>query len=581
MKFTIQKRLLQYLSILTTIASIAAFISLILKYGFYLQDKWIIWLVILDEVIAGIFVVIIIAGFSLSENKWHYVKNSPFEVGLLLFFILSLVIEEIISVENPHYFLKEPTSVSFIKPYFIIIEVYIIINASITLVKSWEKWHLTSMSPARIMILSYIVVILFGSLLLILPKATYSQISWIDALFSSTSAVCVTGLSTVNLSEVFTFEGQLFILLLIQLGGLGIVTLTSFVALFIYRGIKLHDQIMVKEIFSSENFSSLTTIIKAILVFTFITELAGAVGLYFTWANLGLSEFDRVFSAIFHSISAYCNSGFSIFPQGLQTASYNLSPISLIIIMILIVCGGLGFFTFSDILGIGEQSMIKKNELTQQSKIILISTLILIISGALLIWILQIPDWRDLPFGKQVLNAFFLSIASRTAGFSITEIGDIAIPTAMVVILLMYIGAAPNSTAGGIKITTGVILLNSFRAFVKGKNKVEVGWNTIPMITVRKAYIVFIVSIILIFVAMFMLSLTESSSFFDNFFEIISAFGTVGLSRGITPFLSELSKMVLILVMLAGKIGLFTLAVAMTEESEGTSYHFPEVNLMI
>jgi potassium uptake TrkH family protein len=581
MKPTSQERLLQYLRILTTIASIAAFISLILKYGFYLPDKWIIWLVIQDEVIAGIFVITLIAGFSLSENKWQYVKNSPFEVGLLLLFILFLVIEEIISVENPHHFLKETTSVSFIKPYFIIIEVYIIINALIGLVKTREKWHLTSLSPARIMILSYVVAILLGSLLLILPKATYSQVSWIDALFTSTSAVCVTGLSTVNISEVFTFEGQLFILLLIQLGGLGIITLTSFVALFIYRGIKLHDQIMVKEIFSSENFSSLTTIIKAILMFTFITELAGAIGLYFTWANLGLSEFDRVFSAIFHSISAYCNAGFSNFPQGLQTAGYNLNSISLIIIMILIVCGGLGFFTFSDILGIGEQSMIEKNELTQQSKIILISTLILIISGALLMWILQIPDWHDLPFGKQVLNAFFLSITSRTAGFSITEIGNIAVPTAMVMIILMYVGAAPNSTAGGIKITTGVILFNSFRAFVKGKNRVEVGWNTIPMITVRKAFIVFIVSIILIFVAMFMLTLTESSSFFDNFFEIISAFGTVGLSRGITPFLSELSKIVLIFVMLAGKIGLFTLAVAMTEESEGTSYHFPEVNLMI
>ena len=264
MKPTIQKRLLQYLRILTTIASIAAFISLILKYGFYLPDKWIIWLVIQDEVIAAIFVITIITGFLLSENKWQYVKNSPFEVGLLLLFILSLVIEEIISVENPHYILKETTSVSFMKLYFVIIQFYIIINALITLLRTMEKWHLTSLSPARIMILSYIVIILLGSLLLILPKATYSQVSWIDALFTSTSAVCVTGLSTVNISEVFTFEGQLFILLLIQLGGLGIVTLTSFVALFIYRGIKLHDQIMVKEIFSSENFSSLTTIIKAI-----------------------------------------------------------------------------------------------------------------------------------------------------------------------------------------------------------------------------------------------------------------------------------------------------------------------------
>ncbi len=581
MKFTIKKQFLQYLSILTIIASVAAFISLILKYGFYLPDKWIIWLIILDEVIAGIFVIKIITSLLLSQDKWQFVKDSPFEVLLLFLFIFSILIEEIISIENPHYFLKETTSVSFIKLYFVIIQVYIIINALITLAKTSEKLHLISLSPARIMILSYIVVILLGSLLLELPKAKCSQVSWIDSLFTSASAVCVTGLSTVNISEVFTFEGQLIILLLIQLGGLGIVTLTSLIALFIFRGIRLRDQIMVKEIFSSENFRSLTTIIKAILLFTFITELAGAIGLYFAWGNLGLSEFDRIFSSIFHSVSAYCNAGLSIFPHGLQTAGYNFNSISLIIIMIVIICGGLGFYTFSDIFGIGEQGLIKNNGLTQQSKIILISTLILIISGAFVIWILQIHQWQDLPFGKQVLNALFLSIASRTAGFSITEIRDIAIPAAMVVILLMYIGAAPNSTAGGIKITTGVILFNSFRAFAKGRNRVEVGWNTIPMITVRKAYIVFIVSIILIFMALFMLSLKESSSFFDIFFEIISAFGTVGLSRGITPELAEMSKIVLVLVMIAGKIGLFTLAVAVTEESEGTSYHFPEVNLMI
>jgi Trk-type K+ transport system membrane component len=338
---------------------------------------------------------------------------------------------------------------------------------------------------------------------------------------------------------------------------------------------------MVKEVFDSENFSTLASIIKSILLLTFITELAGAVGLYFAWGNLGLSEFDRIFSAIFHSISAYCNCGFSIFPQGLETTSYNFNAISLIIIMILIICGGLGFYTFSDILGIGEIGMIEKNGLTQQSKIILISTLILIISGAFLIWVLQFQQWRNFPFGEQVLNAFFLSVVSRTAGYSITYIGGIAIPAAMVIIILMYIGGAPNSTAGGIKITTGVILINSFRSFAKGKNRVEVGWNTIPMVTVRKAYIVFIVSIILIFVASFMLSLTESSSFFDNFFEIISAFGTVGLSRGITPGLSEMGKIVIIIVMLAGKVGLFTLAVAVSEESEGSSYHFPEVNIMV
>jgi trk system potassium uptake protein TrkH len=583
MKVSINNRLLQYLRILTTIASIAAFVSLILKYGFYLPGKWIVGLVVMDEAIAIVFIITIITGFLISQNKWQFIKDSPFEVGLLLLFIISLVTEEIISVENPHYFLKTTTSVSFIKLYFVIIQVYILINALINIARTREKWHLTSLSPARIMILSYFVVIFTGSLLLKLPKATYFSIHWIDSLFISSSAVCVTGLSTLNLSEVFTFEGQLVILMLIQLGGLGIVALTSFIALFISKGLRLHDNIMVKEVLSAENFNSLRSIIKAIFVFTFVTELIGAVGLYFAWGNLGLSEFDRIFSSIFHSVSAYCNSGFSIFPQGLQTAGYNFSGVSLVIIMLIIILGGIGFYTLSDIVGIGEKSMINKpGQLTQQSKIILKSTLILILCGAFLIWIMQIHQWKGLPAGRQVLNAFFLSITSRTAGFSPVEISKIAIPTAMIIILLMYVGAAPNSTAGGIKVTTGLILLHSFVAFAKGKNRVEIGWNTIPMITVRKAFIVFIVSIILIFLSLLIMSITEKANFFDIFFEIFSAFGTVGLSRGITPDLTGIGKIVLMVVMLSGKIGLFTLAVAMSRESEGgTSYYFPEISLMI
>jgi len=581
MKFTIQNRLLQYLRILTSIASIAAFISLILKYGFYLPDKWIIRFVIMDEIIAAIYVLTIFTGFFISNKKWQFVKNAPFETGLLILFIILLFAEEILTPGKPHDFIKSATPASYTQLYFVIIQVYIIINAVINLFRTREWWQLTSLSPARIMILSYGLIIFGGSLLLKLPKASYSPLHWIDTLFVSTSAVCVTGLTTVNLSDVFTFTGQLIILLLIQTGGLGIVTITSLIALYIFRGIRLHDQIMIKEVLNAENFRSIASIIKAIFIFTFATELIGATGLYFAFSNLGLSEFDRIFSSIFHSVSAYCNAGFSIFPQNLQPGTYDFRPISLVIIMIMIVCGGLGFYTWSDIIGLGEQTMIKKHGLTQQTKIILISTLILIVSGAFLIWLFQLEQWGSLPPGQQVLNSFFLSVVSRTAGYSNVEIGDIFVSTAMIVILLMYIGAAPNSTAGGIKITTGLILLHSFRAFSKGSNRVEVGWNTIPMITVRKAFIVLIVSIALIFISLLLMSITEKSSFFDNLFEIVSAFGTVGLSRGITPGLSVIGKSIIIFVMFAGKIGLFSLAVAISREVEGTSYYFPEVNLMI
>ncbi|KPK80912.1 MAG: hypothetical protein AMS27_15990 [Bacteroides sp. SM23_62_1] len=581
MKLSIKRQILQYTSYIMPIAGIIAFASLFIKYGFYLSDNLMGYLLIVDEIIAGIFVVTILTNFFLSDNKWQYLKQSPFEFSLLFLFILSVILEEVISIDEPHYFLRRSTSHSFIKLYFVLIQAYIIINAVIYLAKAREKWLFFSLSPARILVLSYLFVILAGMFMLKLPKATYDSISWIDALFTSTSAVCITGLTTLNVSEVFTFEGQVFILVLIQLGGLGIITLTSFIALFIQRGFRLKEQIIVQEILDNENLSSLTSILKAIVLITFVTELAGAIGLYISWKNLGLPEFERIFSAVFHSISAYCNAGFSIFPQGLQTTGYNFNSTSLIVIMILIITGGLGFYTISDLLGIGEIKMIRKGGLTLQSKIILIATFFLIIFGALLVWVILIPEWKNLPPGRQIMNAFFLSITSRTAGFSTVEIGNVTIPALMVIILLMYIGGAPNSSSGGIKMTTGIILLSSFRAFVKGKNRVEIGWNTITMSTVRRAFIVFVVSIILIFFALFVLSLTEDQYFFDIVFEVISAFGTVGLSRGITPELTYLGRIMIILVMFAGRIGLFTFAVAMTEEQEVDGYHFPEINLMV
>ena len=581
MKLSIQNRIYKIIGFITPIFGIVAFVSLFLKYGFHLSDRSIANLLILDEIIAAVFVLTLLVKFIISDTKWEYVKQSPFEFGLLLLFIVSIVFEEIVSIEEPHYLIRRATTHSFIKLYFVIIQIYIVINGIITLAKTQEKWLFFSLNPARILMLSYVFVIIAGVLMLKLPKATYSGISWIDALFTSTSAVCITGLSTVNISQIFTLEGQIVILLLIQLGGLGIITLTSFIALFIQQGFRLKDQIIVQEILDNENLSSLTSILKAIVAITFVSELIGAIGLYFTWSNLGLPEFERIFNAVFHSVSAYCNAGFSTFSNGFETTGYPFSSLSLILIMLLIVFGGLGFYTYSDIFGIGEVKMIRKNGLTLQSKIILAGTVILILFGAGMIWVTQHAHWKSLPFGEQVLRSFFMSITSRTAGFSIVSVGELAIPTLMIIILLMYIGGAPNSTSGGIKMTSVMILLASLKTYINGKTRVEVGWNTVPMRTVRRVFIVFTVSIILIFTVMFVMSWTEDHSFIDILFEIVSAFGTVGLSRGITPDLSVTGKLLISLVMFAGRIGLFSFAVAMSEVKDDTSYTFPEITIMV
>ena len=581
MKLSTQNRVSQVIGFITPVFGIAALSSLFLKYGFHLSDQWIVRMLALDEFIAGFFVVSLLLNFSFSKRRWQYIKNSPFEFILLTLFIVSIVLEEVISIEEPHYLLRRTTTHSFIKLYFVLIEAYIIINSIISLARTREKWLFFSLNPARILMFSYVIVIVAGTFMLKLPKATYTGISWTDAFFTSTSAVCITGLTTLNVAREFTFEGQVFIMMLIQLGGLGIITLTSFIALFIQRGFRLRDEIIVQEVLDNENFSSLTSILKAIVAITFITETAGAIGLYFSWENLGMSDFDRVFAAIFHSVSAYCNAGFSIFPKGLETGVYHFSTISLTVVMLLIIMGGLGFYTVSDIIHVGEIKMIRKKGLTLQSRIILVTTLVLILTGAALVWVIQYPQWKGQPLSEQVINSFFISITARTAGFSTVSIAGMAIPALMIVIMLMYIGGAPNSTSGGVKMTTVITLLASLRSFVTGKRKVEIGWNTIPDRTVRRALIVFLVSIFLIFTVLFVLTLTEDKAFFDLLFEIVSAFGTVGLSRGITPDLSEAGKIMIAIVMFAGRIGLFTFAVAMSEEREGRGYEFPESNLMV
>ena len=297
MKLSVRNRIHQFIGIAMPVFGMAAIVSLFLTFGFNLSNQWILNLMILDEIIAGFFVISLLLNLWISDRKWVYIRQSPLEFSLLVLFITSLILEKVISVEEPHYLLKTSTSHSFIKLYFIIIQVYIAINGIISLTRTRDKWLFFSLSPARILIISYLIVIVAGTLMLKLPKATYSGITWIDALFTSTSAVCITGLTTLNIHQVFTFEGQVFILLLIQLGGLGIITLTSFIALFIQRGFRLRGQIVVQEVLNDENFSSLASILKTIITITVVSELAGAMGLYFSWNDLGMSEFERIFSS--------------------------------------------------------------------------------------------------------------------------------------------------------------------------------------------------------------------------------------------------------------------------------------------
>ena len=573
------ERILQSITLIT---GLLALISFFAQHGFYLSSATENFLEsYIDRFIVLFFVLIVSFNFLINSDKIRYIIENPIEFTLGTIFVLIVILYQFFTYSFSHYLISFKLTNNIIKGYFIFTQFYIAFNTLITFIRSREKGFFYSINPARLFALSFLFVIIGGTFLLKLPKATNFSLSWIDTFFVSTSAVCVTGLSTVNLSEAFTIQGQSIILLLIQIGGLGMVTLTAFIALFIQKGFRLSDQFIVGQILDDSNISSLSRMLKNIIRITFLFELLGVILLYFLWDNTGLSSFNRIFNAVFHSVSAYCNAGLSNLPQGLQTPGYSSYTSSLIVIMILIIAGGLGFYTFSDIINPKKKDFPRGQRLRLQTRIVLFSYLVLIFAGAILIWFFQRAQWKDLPVGQQIINSIFTSVASRTAGFSIVEIGNMLIPPLMIVIFLMYIGGAPNSTAGGIKVTTAVTLFVSLWGFIKGKERIELARRTIPMLLIRRAFIILISSILLIFTALFLLNITEKQNYFDLFFEIVSAFGTVGLSRGITPFLSDWGKLIIIFVMYFGRIGMFTLALVVTDKITKHSYRFPDTTLMI
>jgi potassium uptake TrkH family protein len=562
------------------VVGFAALISLISQYGFYLNPATLHFFRQIDRIIALIFVLYYFLRLYLSENKWRAIRSAPFESILLLIFGISLLTEGIFKL----HLLSSEFSFIYIKIYFVIIQVFIIFNILMALVKSHQDWLFISLRPSRVFMFSFIFVIMLGIFLLKLPRASYDGISWIDALFISTSAVCVTGLTPLNVLDTFTPIGQGVILLLFQIGGLGIVTLTSFIALIFQEksGFRLRNQVVLMEILDDGNLSKLGEMIRAIIRITLSFEIVGAIILWFRWGGFDLSPGRRIFTAVFHSVSAYCNAGFSNLQNGLESVGYSRDPITMLVVMILIIMGGLGFYTLRDIFFNRKYPHDNKHHFTLQTRMILGISGVLIVLGAFAVIVIQWKDWNDMPIWLRIMNGFFTSVTSRTAGFSTVNIGALSLPAIILIMMLMYIGAAPNSTGGGIKVTTFGAILAASWAFIRGKDRVEIGWSTIPMITIRRSYIVLLSSLMLIFLAVFLISITEEAAFTDLLFEVISAFGTVGLSRGVTPLLSEFGKVVITIVMFAGRVGLYTLAIAVGRESlVQHNYTFPRTNIMV
>jgi trk system potassium uptake protein TrkH len=439
------------------------------------------------------------------------------------------------------------------------------------------------LKPAQIVMVSFLGIIAVGAILLSLPisAAEGKSISLVDAIFMATSATCVTGLATISLADNFSMIGQIIILALIQVGGLGFMTLSSSMAILLGKSLAVKDQVVMQGLLDISSFEDLLSMVIDIVKFTLVIEFVGAIILTIAFSWDGYEVGQALYYGFFHSISAFCNAGFALFNNSLE--NFPTDPFIQGVIAVLVILGGLGFIVMKEVRGVVLEKK-KLMNLSLHSKIVLVTNFSLLAFGTLYIFFSEYLHSLDgYSFFDQLQISFFQSVTTRTAGFNTMPLGNFHLHTIYFMALLMFIGASPGSTGGGIKVTTFAILFQSVRATLKGKSRVDFFDRTIPENIVVRSIAIIVISLILVsFFILLLLRIETEQSFLDLFFEAVSAFSTVGLSLGITPSLTVWGKFTLVAMMFIGRVGPLTIALAIGEKQHSTgNVDYPEGRVII
>ena len=455
-------------------------------------------------------------------------------------------------------------------------------------------------NPSLILAVSFFIIILVGTGLLMLPRCTISGISWVDSLFISTSAVCVTGLTSVDLTTTFTTEGFVVILLLIQIGGLGVMTLTSFFALFFMGNTSLYNQLVVRDMVNSKSLGSLLSTLLYTLGFTLVIETMGMITIWLSiHGTMGMNLEEELAFAVFHSISAFCNAGFSTLPGNLgNPLMMNNHNLFYALISILVILGGIGFPILVNLKEIifyrlkrMTQFLLRKNKVSAKSvqlynlntRIVVTMTFLLLTVGTL---ILLAFEWNHafagMSIAEKCTHAFFNAACPRTAGFSSVDFSLFGIQSILIYILLMWIGGGAQSTAGGIKVNAFAVVILNLAAVIRGSQRVEVHGRELAHDSIRRSNATVVMSLIILFVSIFLLSWLEPTlPLLSLTFEAVSALSTVGSSLNLTPLLQESSKLVIVVLMFVGRVGLITMMLGIVKQKKNTKYKYPSDNIII
>lgn len=440
------------------------------------------------------------------------------------------------------------------------------------------------LTPAKVLSYGFAIIIILGAFLLSLPMASADgkPLGLVDAFFTATSATCVTGLVVVDTGTHFSLFGQLVILALTQIGGLGFMAIGTLIALAFNRRISLRDRLVLQEAMNYNSMEGLVTLIRRVIVYAVVIEGVGALLLFARWA-FDMPWHQALYYGIFHSISIFNNAGFDLFGplhgKYSSLAAYAGDPFVNIVVMILILLGGIGFIVISDLL---QYPWTKK--LSLHSKVVLSVSGFLVAGGALLMLLLEISNPATLQptgWGERIMSSFFHSISSRSGGVSTESVAEMRNSTQFLFILLMFIGAAPGSTGGGIKVTVFAVLIGAIYAMIRGREDIVLFRRRLSKSAILRAITqTWLALFLVVFVAM-ILSALEDRAFLPLLFETTSAFATAGLSLDLTPKLTDVSKVVLSLVMFLGRVGPVTLAYALAPKNEKELFKYPEGKITI
>ncbi|MEH7075335.1 TrkH family potassium uptake protein [Neobacillus drentensis] len=437
------------------------------------------------------------------------------------------------------------------------------------------------LDPPKILVLGFLMIVLLGSFLLTLPISTTNGqgLPFLNALFTATSATCVTGLVVVDTGTTFTVTGQVIILCMIQVGGLGFMTFATFFAFLLGKKISLKERIILQESLNNLSMEGIVRLARRILIFTAVIELVGAVLLTIRF-SFDMSLGKAIYYGIFHSISNFNNAGFDLMGEFHSLTNYVDDPTVTLTVSALIILGGIGFIVMNEL-----YEYRKSKRLSLHTKIVLITSMILLAVGTAGIFFLEYTNeltLKPLSLPGKILGSLFQSVTARTAGANTLNIGDLTQSSLLLIILLMFVGASPGSTGGGIKTTTFTTLLGAVWSQIRGKEDVIFYRQRIEYETIYKALTVTLSALFMVMLITLILTISEhGQDFLAIIFEVTSAFATVGLSMGLTPELSPIGKVLIIFTMFAGRVGPLTIAYAVTIRRNPDAFRYPKGKITI